>query len=53
VTVSVGVGCAFPSDSEEPFSVIARADEALYMAKKSGRNRVCAPDSKLAAAKSS
>lgn len=52
VTVSVGVGCAFPSDAEEPSSVIARADEALYMAKKSGRNRVSAPGLKLAAANS-
>jgi diguanylate cyclase len=38
VTLSIGVAGAAPSDSAE--SLIARADECLYEAKNSGRNRV-------------
>ena len=41
VTVSLGVSSMVPSDENEPASLIARADEALYLAKQSGRNRVC------------
>jgi len=39
VTVSVGVA-AFPTHGRTPEAVIARADAALYEAKKSGRNRI-------------
>jgi diguanylate cyclase (GGDEF)-like protein len=38
VTLSVGV--AMRRDSEDPKSLIARCDEALYTAKQSGRNQV-------------
>jgi diguanylate cyclase (GGDEF)-like protein len=53
VTVSVGVACSLPSDSAEPSSVIAHADGALYMAKKSGRNQVCVAETEPAVATSS
>jgi len=39
VTVSIGVTVTY--GSEELDSVVARADEALYSAKSSGRDRVC------------
>jgi diguanylate cyclase (GGDEF)-like protein len=38
ITVSVGVASAHPDDTVE--SLIDRADKALYMAKRGGRNRV-------------
>jgi len=41
VTVSIGVA-AFPEDGREPDELIHRADMALYHAKLSGRDRVCA-----------
>lgn len=40
VTISLGVG-ALHSGESVPDLVIARADQALYRAKESGRNRVC------------
>jgi diguanylate cyclase (GGDEF)-like protein len=39
VTVSIGGAMAVREDSME--SLIQRADEKLYQAKKSGKNRVC------------
>ena len=41
VTISVGVA-VFPHDAQIRDELIQRADEALYRAKNSGRNRVCA-----------
>jgi len=38
VTVSVGVAGAVPEDTQE--SVVSRADDAMYRAKRSGKNRV-------------
>lgn len=40
VTISQGVAHIFPSKDSEPRSLIMAADEALYRAKESGRNRV-------------
>ncbi len=39
VTLSVGVA-AFPADAADVSALIARADEALYRAKRAGRDRV-------------
>jgi len=39
VTLSGGVA-AFPSDGEEPAALVSRADQALYLAKRLGKNRV-------------
>jgi diguanylate cyclase (GGDEF)-like protein len=41
VTVSIGVASALPNEMD-PTALIARADEALYRAKRGGRNRWCA-----------
>ena len=41
VTVSIGVGTVIPSPEDSVEDLIARADEALYRAKKMGRNKVC------------
>jgi diguanylate cyclase (GGDEF)-like protein len=41
VTVSVGIA-AFPADGDTGEYVVRQADAALYSAKNSGRNRVCA-----------
>jgi diguanylate cyclase (GGDEF)-like protein len=41
VTVSIGVA-AFPKDSPGRDDLIFKADEALYQAKETGRNKVCA-----------
>ncbi len=40
MTVSGGISC-FPDDGAEPSALIERADETLYHAKHSGRDRVC------------
>lgn len=40
VTISVGVASAVPHRDRTPASLIATADEALYRAKREGRNRI-------------
>jgi diguanylate cyclase (GGDEF)-like protein len=51
ITLSIGVA-SLPADGDEPESVIAAADAALYQAKHDGRNRVAqAPMSKKRASK--
>jgi diguanylate cyclase (GGDEF)-like protein len=40
LSVTVSIGLAAPSGGENPRAVLKAADEALYRAKKSGRNRV-------------
>jgi diguanylate cyclase (GGDEF)-like protein len=40
ISASVGVAC-YPQHADEPESLFERADEALYEAKRTGRNRVC------------
>ncbi|MBI5026477.1 MAG: diguanylate cyclase, partial [Nitrospirae bacterium] len=40
VTVSVGISC-FPESAQSVELLIERADQALYTAKREGRNRVC------------
>ena len=41
VTVSVGIS-TFPDDADSSNLIIEAADKALYLAKKEGRNKVCA-----------
>ncbi|MFH1075179.1 MAG: diguanylate cyclase [Candidatus Firestonebacteria bacterium] len=42
ITLSIGVA-GFPADAKTLNELIAKADEMLYQAKESGRNRVCLP----------
>ncbi|MDD4927789.1 MAG: PleD family two-component system response regulator [Gallionella sp.] len=41
VTVSVGLASVIPTIDMTPTDLLSRADERLYQAKESGRNRVC------------
>ncbi len=41
ITISIGVA-AYPDDAKDPLELVELADSALYRAKRSGRNRVCA-----------
>jgi diguanylate cyclase (GGDEF)-like protein len=41
LTVSIGIA-AFPEDGETSEQLLGRVDEALYLAKQTGRNRSCA-----------
>ncbi len=40
LTISIGIS-TFPEDGRDRYSLIEYADQALYQAKKGGRNRVC------------
>jgi len=40
ITISIGIA-SFPSDAQIKEELIQKADQALYQAKKKGRNRVC------------
>jgi diguanylate cyclase (GGDEF)-like protein len=40
ITISIGVSC-FPQDASNKEDLISYADKALYVAKETGRNRVC------------
>jgi diguanylate cyclase (GGDEF)-like protein len=40
VTLSIGVA-SFPLDSRKVEEIVGLSDEALYHAKRTGRNRVC------------
>ena len=39
VTISIGIACAMPGCNESSAALVSAADEALYEAKRSGRNR--------------
>jgi len=47
-TLSISVGLASARKAEEASQLKVRADEALYQAKDTGRNRVCVSDSNMA-----
>jgi two-component system, cell cycle response regulator len=52
ITISVGVA-AFPDDGKDPIHLVELADSALYRAKRSGRNRICAYRHSIAATEGS
>jgi len=41
MTISIGLTVSVPLSTENPESILAKADAALYKAKDNGRNRVC------------
>ena len=46
ITISIGIA-SFPGDSLKALDLVQKADQALYRAKKSGRNRTCVYDPAL------
>jgi diguanylate cyclase (GGDEF)-like protein len=47
VTVSIGVASVTPGPASDPQALIEAADSALYAAKRSGRNTICAAEDAL------
>ncbi|NJR39604.1 MAG: PleD family two-component system response regulator [Leptolyngbyaceae cyanobacterium CSU_1_4] len=41
MTLSLGISCLYPSQHSSPITLIKLADKALYLAKESGRDRIC------------
>jgi diguanylate cyclase (GGDEF)-like protein len=41
MTLSLGISCLNPSQHSSPMTLIRLADKALYLAKESGRDRIC------------
>ena len=41
LSLSIGLACVDPSQEDLPDSLVARSDQALYQAKREGRNRTC------------
>lgn len=41
ITISIGLASMVPDMGNDPEKLIKRADDALYLAKRTGRNRVC------------
>jgi len=48
ITISIGIA-SYPDDAKDPIHLVELADSALYRAKRSGRNRICAYRASLAA----
>ena len=44
ITISAGLASMVPDNGADPELLIRRADEGLYLAKRSGRNKVCIHD---------
>lgn len=44
VTLSFGVASVVPKEGIDPERIVSFSDEALYQAKRHGRNRICTPD---------
>ena len=40
VTVSVGIACTSPNETQQPMELVEASDAALYVAKHRGRNTV-------------
>lgn len=40
VTISLGVSCMVPHPGQDPIELVRRSDEALYKAKRAGRNQI-------------
>jgi diguanylate cyclase (GGDEF)-like protein len=47
LTMTVSIGVSVLQDGDTPVSLFARADQALYSAKRNGRNQVCVADPAL------
>lgn len=41
ITLSIGLASIEPNQDNQPYMLIARSDQALYQAKRQGRNRTC------------